>query len=132
MAKYFSGNRFYDYHKAFSAKAAALQHQIQGEVDWSIRDNGLFCPSFAGVSINVCELCASIYHASDFCTLMVHPNLKKQNPGNIGMINPRQVKVLMEMLKMHLFSKQDSYVLITMKDHANGQPANSCIYVLTV
>ena len=31
-----------------------------------------------------------------------------------------------------MYSKEDNYVLITTKDHANNQPASSCIYVLTV
>ena len=84
MANNFGGTRFYDYHKAFSAKAAALLHQRNIKVDWSIRDNGLFCSMFAGMKINVCGLCSSVNHASDFCPLMVNPNLKKSNTGNIG------------------------------------------------
>ena len=84
MANNFGGTRFYDYHKAFSAKAAALLHQRQVKVDWSIRDNGLFCTMFAGMKINVCGLCASVNHASDFCPLLVNPNLKKPNIGNFG------------------------------------------------
>ena len=80
MANSYGGTRFYDYHKTFSAKAAALLHQRQVKVDWSIRDNGLFCPMFAGIDINVCGLCASINHASDICPILVNPKLKKQNP----------------------------------------------------
>ena len=84
MANHFGGTRFYDYHKAFSAKAAALLHQCQIKVDWSIRDNGLFCTMFAGKKINVCGLCSSVNHASDFCPLLVNTNLKKLNQGNTG------------------------------------------------
>lgn len=84
MANQFGGTRFYDYHKAFSAKAAALLHQRQIKVDWSIRDNGLFCTMFAGMKINVCGLCSSVNHASDFCPLLVNSNLKKPNQGNTG------------------------------------------------
>lgn len=84
MANQFGGTRFYDYHKAFSAKAAALLHQRQIKVDWSIRDNGLFCTMFAGMKINVCGLCSSVNHASDFCPLLVNTNLKKSNQGNTG------------------------------------------------
>ena len=36
MANNFGGTRFYDYHKAFSAKAAALLHQRNIKVDWSL------------------------------------------------------------------------------------------------
>ena len=84
MANQFGETRFYDYHKAFAAKAAALLHQRQIKVDWSIHDNGLFCTMFAGMRINVCGLCSSVNHASDFCPLLVNPNLKKSNQGNIG------------------------------------------------
>ena len=84
MANQFGGTRFYDYHKAFSAKAAALLHQRHVRVDWSIRDSGLFCTMFAGMKINVCGLCSSVNHGSDFCPLLVNPNFKKTNQGNAG------------------------------------------------
>ena len=56
---------------------------------WSIRDNGLFCTMFARMKINVCGLCASVNHVSDFCPLLVNRNLKKQNPENIGYNKPQ-------------------------------------------
>ena len=83
MANQFGGNRFYDYHKAFSAKAAALLHQQHIKVDWSIRDNNLFCTIFAGMKANICGLCSSVNHSSEFCPLLVNPNLKKgHDTGN--------------------------------------------------
>ena len=84
MANQFGGTRFYDYHKAFSAKAAALLHQRHIKVDWSIRDNSLFCTMFAGMKINTCGMCYSVNHASDFCPLLVNPHLKKMQQGNNG------------------------------------------------
>ena len=79
IAHQFGGNRFYEYHKAFSAKAAALLHQRGIKVDWSKRDYGLFCTLFAGVKTNTCSLCGSVSHTSEFCALLVNPNLEKTN-----------------------------------------------------
>ena len=81
MANQFGGTRFNDYHKAFTAKAAALLHQRHIKVDWSIRDKSLFCTMFAGMKINICGLCSSVNHASDFCPLLVNPNLKRTHQG---------------------------------------------------
>ena len=85
MATQFGGTRFYDYHKAFSAKAAALLQQHHVKVDWSIRDNNLYCTIFAGMKANNCGLCSSITHSTEFCPMLVNPNFKKgQNQYNTG------------------------------------------------
>ena len=85
MATQFGGIRFYDYHKAFSAKAATLLHQHHVKVDWAIRDNNLFCTIFAGMKANICGLCSSITHSTEFCPMLVNPNLKKgQGQYNTG------------------------------------------------
>ena len=84
MANQFGGTRFYDYHKAFSAKAAALLQQHHVKVDWSIRDNNLFCTIFAGMKANICGLCSSITHSTEFCPLLVNPNLKKGQNQNMN------------------------------------------------
>ena len=85
MATQFGGTRFYDYHKAFSAKAAALLQQHHVKVDWSIRDNNLYCTIFAGMKANNCGLCSSITHSTEFCPMLVNPYFKKgQNQYNTG------------------------------------------------
>ena len=83
--------------------------------------------------MNVCGLCARVNHASDFCPLLVNPKLKKPNPGNIGYNKPQTtIYSTNGNAKKYLSSKKDKYISITTKDHANDQPARSCIYVLTV
>ena len=77
MAQRFGGTRFYEYHKAFAAKAAALLHQRGIKVDWAVRDNGLYCTVFAGMRANVCSLCSSVNHTSEFCSLVVNPYWKR-------------------------------------------------------
>ena len=46
MAHRFERPQFYEYHKAFSAKAGALLHQRSIKVDWVVSDNGLYCTLF--------------------------------------------------------------------------------------
>ncbi len=67
MSSRFGGTGFYDYHRAFSAKAASylLNHRIK--VDWSQRDTKLFTTIFSGQRPAGCRYCSSFMHTSDFC-----------------------------------------------------------------
>ncbi|KAL5007460.1 hypothetical protein ScPMuIL_016266 [Solemya velum] len=47
MATQYQGLGFYDYHKQFSAKAAAQVLYRNIPVDWSVRNNSLFCNIFS-------------------------------------------------------------------------------------
>lgn len=80
---------FYDYHKRFSAKAAAAWANLKLHVDWSVREHSIFSEVFMGYRANRCKFCQSTVHASESCvmsirqnqkgTSLVHPNA---NPGN--------------------------------------------------
>ena len=69
------GIGFYDYHKAFSAKAASflLNHQVK--VDWSQRDTKLFTTIFVGQRRANCNNFSSLLHATEFC-----PQAQSANP----------------------------------------------------
>ena len=67
MSARFGGLAFYEYHKAFSARAAALLSQLGIKVDWSLRDQNLFNQVFAGHKIHACEICNSSGHDTSFC-----------------------------------------------------------------
>ncbi len=67
MHSRFGGFSFYEYHKAFSAKAAQYLTIYNIKVDWSIRDNDLFCSVFAGHKAQACSICNSLTHATMFC-----------------------------------------------------------------
>ena len=69
MSVKFGGFSFYEYHKAFSARAAALLQNYNTKVDWSRRDNNLFCSIFAGHKANACAICNSLTHTTDYCSL---------------------------------------------------------------
>lgn len=67
MASMTRGPAFYDYHKAFSARASALLHQRNIRVDWSVRDTKLFTSIFAGQTVIRCDSCNSLTHTAHFC-----------------------------------------------------------------
>lgn len=64
MASTTRGSAFYEYQKAFSARASALLLQRNINIDWSIRDTKLFATIFAGQTVVRCELCGSVTHAT--------------------------------------------------------------------
>ena len=68
MATKFRGTGFYDYHKAFSAKAAALLLNQNIKLDWSLKDNGLFSYIFAGQRVTTCSSCSSLDHSTESCS----------------------------------------------------------------
>ncbi|CAC5416792.1 unnamed protein product [Mytilus coruscus] len=67
MATRYPGKGFYEYHKRFSLDAAAHTRFNNIAVDWSSRNNTLFCNIFANTRPNTCNLCGSTFHTSDFC-----------------------------------------------------------------
>lgn len=83
MASMTRGPAFYDYHKAFSARASALLHQRNIRVDWSVRDTKLFTSIFAGQTVIRCDSCNSLTHTAHFC-----PKAKLHSAQN----NPMQSK----------------------------------------
>ncbi|CAG2224015.1 unnamed protein product [Mytilus edulis] len=67
MATRYPGKGFYEYHKRFSADAAAHLRHNNIPVDWSIRNNTLFCNIFANIKPNTCSICGSTFHSSSYC-----------------------------------------------------------------
>ena len=71
MASRYPGKGFYEYHRQFSLQAAAhLRYNIIA-VDWSVRNNSLFCNIFASLKPNTCNLCNSTLHTSAFCPTLI-------------------------------------------------------------
>ena len=58
----FYGPKFYDYHKMFSAKAAALLTKLKKKVDWIKGDHHILSLIAAGVKVKVCNVCQIILH----------------------------------------------------------------------
>ena len=82
------GKAFYEYHKQFSLKAAAHLKYQNIPVDWSVRNNTLFCNIFADQKPNTCHICHSISHTAGFCPSLVAPQgeiqskKSQQDPGS--------------------------------------------------
>ncbi|KAM4794878.1 uncharacterized protein WCC33_000014 [Rhinophrynus dorsalis] len=72
----YGGSAFYDYHRSFSAKAAAAWAQFNYLADWSQLDTELFCQHFAGLRAPVCSVCQATDHTSGFC-----PNSSTNEPS---------------------------------------------------
>ena len=79
MYSRFGGSAFYEYHKAFSARAAELFQSYGIPIDWARRDTRLFCSIFAGLRAQLCSHCNSAEHSSNFCAFAARPN---NVPGN--------------------------------------------------
>lgn len=85
MSSKFGGTTFYEYHKSFSARAAALLLNYNIKVDWSRRDNNQFCSIFAGHKANSCSICNSISHTTEYCG-----QAARNVPGKFSNQNKRQ------------------------------------------
>ncbi|VDI01036.1 Hypothetical predicted protein [Mytilus galloprovincialis] len=68
MASRYPGNGFYEYHRRFSLDSAAHLRYNNMAVDWSIRNNTLFCNIFTNIRPNTCNNCGSTFHTSGFCS----------------------------------------------------------------
>lgn len=83
MAHDFGGFVFYEYHKMFSARAASLLSNYGLKVDWSKKDNDMYCKVFAGRRAHACLLCSSLSHATEFCPQSSGPRgTKRDASGN--------------------------------------------------
>ena len=81
MATKYNGKGFYEYHKAFSAQAAAHLKFSNKKVDWSIRNNKLFASIFVNQPALSCYLCQSSLHMTAFCPNQLNKG-KFQNSSN--------------------------------------------------
>ena len=69
MATRYPGKGFYEYHRQFSLMAASHLKYNNILVDWSVRNNTLFCNLFANTRAQTCASCNSTLHLSGFCPL---------------------------------------------------------------
>ena len=67
MASKYPGKGFYEYHKQFSLIAASQLKYNNILVDWSVRNNTLFCNIFANIQPHSCDHCDSTLHSTGFC-----------------------------------------------------------------
>ena len=60
------GAKFYDYHLAFSRKAAEAI-KLGVIINWGIRDNDELILLIGGTKVRQCDICQSASHETDFC-----------------------------------------------------------------
>ena len=72
---------FYEYHRLFSAKAAAQLRYNNTPIDWSVRDNVLFCNIFTNIRPLSCSECDSSIHTTPFCPLLQQGNHTAARPA---------------------------------------------------
>ncbi|XP_018418827.1 PREDICTED: uncharacterized protein C5orf42-like, partial [Nanorana parkeri] len=65
LAYKYGGLTYYDYHRAFSAKAAAGLSQFHFTANWGRMYTELFCRHFAGLKAPVCMSCQSSVHTTN-------------------------------------------------------------------
>ena len=68
IASHIEGTSFYEYHKAFAARAAALIVQHNVKIDWAVRDNGMFCSLFVGQTTQ--RYVRYVADLSNFCPIL--------------------------------------------------------------
>ena len=84
MASRYGGKGFYEYHRMFSAEAAAHLRYANRKVDWSVRNNKLFTTIFVNQRANTCNLCNSSLHVSSFCPTQLVGKGNNHNSLNKG------------------------------------------------
>ena len=74
-------DRFFEYHKMFSAKCAVMLLQHNVKLDWSKGDPELRALVCAGAHVKTCSFCGSTIHSSHMCP---QKSLRKTQikPGN--------------------------------------------------
>ncbi|CAG2250900.1 unnamed protein product [Mytilus edulis] len=68
---------FYEYHKAFANKVAAIKLTHGKVVDWSIGDEKLYSSITSGQIIKECETCGSLGHLKAVCQTL--PSFSQSN-----------------------------------------------------
>jgi hypothetical protein len=66
MSVDFPGRLFYEYHRQFSAQAAA-QLRVGIKIDWSVPHVGLLARVTGGHKVSACDICGNMSHTTKFC-----------------------------------------------------------------
>lgn len=77
MATRYPGKGFYEYHRQFSLMAASHLRFNNIMVDWSVRNNTLFCNIFANAKAQSCTHCHSTLHLTNFCAMAATQKTEK-------------------------------------------------------
>lgn len=90
IASKYKGPVFYEYHKEFAKKVAAIKLTHGVNVDWSIRDEKLYASVTGNQQIKVCDTCGSSVHTTAACTSFNYVNRKYVAPNQTPQPRPVQ------------------------------------------
>ena len=65
------GEKIDDYHKLFSVKATTALREIKVKSDWGVTDNDLLTLLAPHARPDVCKICHTIDHETNFCPLFL-------------------------------------------------------------
>ncbi|CAF4536869.1 unnamed protein product, partial [Didymodactylos carnosus] len=83
FASTYPGSLFYEYHKQFSAKSAAILHTRGIKLDWSKRDDDLYLAIIAGRQGRACRRCHGVDHSTEFCPTLFRTDVNALAGGII-------------------------------------------------
>ena len=107
MGTSYGGKGFYEYHKQFSSKAAAYLKYYNTKVDWSLRNNRLFCNIFASHKPITCNLCHSTDHTAGFCPeLLLEKNQRSHKDNSQNAFSQNQTIDMYGRLKRFFQGKE--------------------------
>ncbi|KAG9277653.1 endothelial lipase [Astyanax mexicanus] len=81
MAVRYGGSGFYEYHRLFSAQAAARLQQWNIATYWGTLNLELYCRIFAGRPSLSCELCGQPSHPVSACSLVISAPVTAPSPA---------------------------------------------------
>lgn len=76
------GEKFYEYHKLFAAKAATALRDFKVKFDWGVKDNDILTLLAPHARPEVCRLCYAIDHGTNFCPLSSQSVERSTYPRN--------------------------------------------------
>ncbi|CAG2249582.1 unnamed protein product [Mytilus edulis] len=76
------GEKFYEYHKLFAAKAATALRDFKVKFDWGVKDNDILTLLAPHARPEVCRLCYAIDHGTNFCPLSSQSVERSTYPKN--------------------------------------------------
>ncbi len=81
MYAQYQGTLFYQYHKRFSARSAAMLQQLNERVRWDVIDENIYRAVFTGRRLHTCQLCHDSSHLTEYCSLATTSSYQHSSQG---------------------------------------------------
>ncbi|CAG2238195.1 unnamed protein product [Mytilus edulis] len=107
------GEKFYEYHKLFAAKAATALRDFKVKFDWGVKDNDILTLLAPHARPEVCRLCYAIDHGTNFCPLSsqsVERSTYPRNRPSSDRVDRRGNDITYYNPHLGMCAKRDSYL----------------------